>query len=107
MMIRRFAILALPLAITACGDTAPLRPAAGQSLPVKSALAQKTPDADDLLEPTPLSAPQRVDELLTRSQPRETDRFDLPPPDGGAAPAAPAAEPEDEGEDETRVGEPE
>jgi hypothetical protein len=107
MMIRRFAILALPFAMTACGDTAPLRPAAGQSLPVKPALAQKTPDADDLLEATPMSAPQRVDELLTRSRPRETDRFDLPPPDGGAAPAAPATDPEGEEEDETRVGDPE
>ena len=106
-MFRRFAILALPLAVTACGDTAPLRPAAGQSLPVKPALAQETPDADDLLETTPMAAPERVDELLTRSQPRETDRFDLPPPDGGAAPASPAAEPEGEDEDETRVGEPE
>ena len=106
-MFRRFAILALPLVVTACGDTAPLRPAAGQSLPVKPALAQKTPDADDLLETTPMAAPERVDELLTRSQPRETDRFDLPPPDGGAAPAAPAAEPEGEDEGETRVGEPE
>ena len=106
-MFRRFAILALPLAVAACGDTAPLRPAAGQSLPVKPALAQKTPDASDLLETTPMAAPERVDELLTRSQPRETDRFDLPPPDGGAAPSAPAAEPEGEKEDETRVGEPE
>ncbi|WP_206367537.1 hypothetical protein [Sphingomonas sp. HDW15A] len=106
MMIRRFAILALPLAITACGDTAPLRPAAGQSLPVKPALAQTTPDASDLLETTPMAAPERVDELITRSQRRETDRFDLPPPDGRAAPAAPAAEPQD-AEDETRVGEPE
>jgi len=27
-----------------------------------------------------------VDELVKRSQPRPVDRFDLPPPDGGAAP---------------------
>jgi len=106
-MVRRFAILALPLAVTACGDTAPLRPAAGQSLPVKPALAQKTPDADDLLEGTPMSAPERVDELLTRSQTRETDRFDLPPPDGGAAPTAPPSDPEGAEEEDTRVGEPE
>ena len=106
-MIRRIAILVLPLAVTACGDTAPLRPAAGQSLPVKAALAQKTPDADELLETTPVAAPERVDELLTRSQPRETDRFDLPPPDGGAAPAAPSTDPKGDDEDETRVGDPE
>jgi hypothetical protein len=106
-MIRRFAILALPLALAACGDTAPLRPAAGQSLPVKPALAQVTPDADDLLETTPMAAPERVDELITRSQSRETDRFDLPPPDGGAAPTAPASDPEGVEEEETRVGDPE
>ena len=106
MMIRRFVALALPFMLAACGDTAPLRPAAGQSLPVKPALAQRTPDADDLLAATPLAAPERVDELITRSQRRETDRFDLPPPDGGAAPAAPATEPDGREEDATRVGEP-
>lgn len=107
-MIGRFAILALPLALAACGDTAPLKPASGQSLPVKPALAKVTPDAEDLLRPTVMSAPERVDELVTRSEAREADRFDLPPPDGGLAPAAPVAEEvrEDNSED-TRVGEPE
>ena len=110
-MIRRSAILCLPLvlalALTACGDVAPLKPAAGQPLPVKPALAQVTPDAEDLLRPTVMAAPERVDELVTRSLPRETDRFDLPPPDGGAAPPAPPAEEPAEEEDPTRVGEPE
>ena len=110
-MIRPVAILALPLmlalALAACGDTAPLKPASGQVLPVKPALAQVTPDAEDLLRPTVMAAPERVDELVTRSLPRETDRFDLPPPDGGAAPPAPAAEEPADDEDQTRVGEPE
>ena len=106
-MIRRCVILALPLALAACGDTAPLKPASGQSLPVKPALAQVTPDAEDLLRPTVMAAPERVDELVTRSLPRETDRFDLPPPDGGAAPPAPMAEEPADDEDPTRVGEPE
>ena len=100
--------LALPFALAACGDTAPLKPAAGQSLPVKPALARTTPDADDLLRPTPLAAPERIDELDARSGARETDRFDLPPPDGGAAPAVAAPEePGEEEEEATRVGEPE
>ena len=106
-MVRRIAILAFPLALAACGDTAPLKPASGQSLPVKPALAQVTPDAEDLLRPTVMAAPERVDEPVTRSQPRETDRFDLPPPDGGAAPPAPEAETQAEDEDDTRVGKPE
>ena len=108
-MSRRIAILAMTLVLAACGDTARLRPAAGQALPVKPALARVTPDAEDLLRPTVMAAPERVDELVTRSQPRQADRFDLPPPDGGAAPPAPPAEevPDKEDEDETRVGEPE
>ena len=106
-MIRCLACVALPLMLAACGDTAPLRPASGQSLPVKPALAQVTPDSEDLLRPTVLAAPERVDEPVTRSRPRETDRFDLPPSDGGAAPAAPAAETDGEDEEDTRVGEPE
>jgi hypothetical protein len=31
----------------------------------------------------------RVDDLVTQSQPRQTDPFDLPPPTGGAAPTEP------------------
>ena len=37
------------------------------------------------------AAPERIDELMKKSMPRKADRFDLPPPDGGAAPL-----PEDE-----------
>ena len=106
-MIRAVAILALPLMLAACGDTAPLKPASGQPLPVKPALAQVTPDAEDLLRPTVMAAPERVDELVTRSLPRQTDRFDLPPPDGAAAPPAPVAEEPAPDDDPTRVGEPE
>jgi predicted small lipoprotein YifL len=39
-----------------------------------------------LLELPPQAVPRRVDELLTKNQPRRTDRFDLPPADGGAPP---------------------
>ena len=35
-------------------------------------------------------APDRVDELVKRSQLRQADPFDLPPPTGSAAPALPA-----------------
>ena len=108
-MFRTVPLMLSMLALAACGDTAPLRPASGQPLPVKPLLAPTTPDADDLLRPTVQAAPERVDELVTRSQPREADRFDLPPPDDDStAPPGPAAEApaEDENED-TRVGEPE
>ena len=66
-----------------CGKIARLEPAPGQPLPVKPAMAAVTPNADDLLVRRADAAPQRVDELLSRSQPRRADRFDLPPPDGG------------------------
>ena len=65
---------------------APLTPAQGEPLPVKPLMAQATPTAEDLLTPPTYADPERVDELIKRSQPREVDRFDLPPAGGGAAP---------------------
>ena len=79
-------IIALALALTACGQTAPLRPAPGQSMPVRPLMARATPTVDDLLALPPQAKPRRVDELLTRNQPRKADRFDLPPADGQAPP---------------------
>ena len=76
--------------LAGCGKVAQLKPAQGQSLPVKPLMARTTPNADELLTPPPYAKPERVDELVKRSQPREADPFDLPPPTGGAAPALPA-----------------
>ena len=75
--------------IGACGKMAPLQPAPGQALPVKPLLAKTTPTAEQLVTPPTNARPERVDELIRRSQPRVPDRFDLPPPDGGAAPVLP------------------
>ncbi len=85
-------ILALAFA-SGCGRTAALRPAEGEPLPVKPLMAQTTPTAEDLLTPPPGANPQRVDELLRRSQPRRVDRFDLPPAGVGGAPAGVGAPP--------------
>lgn len=80
-------ILALaPFALSACGKIAPLEPPAGQPLPVRPLMATTTPDAEQLLHYPPQARPERVDELVRKSVPRKADRFDLPPPDGGAAP---------------------
>ena len=68
------------LVAAACGKTAQLQPARGQSLPVKPLLAKATPTAEQLLELPTNARPERVDELIKRSQPRQPDRFDLPPP---------------------------
>ena len=74
------------LALTACGTAGSLKPPEGQPLPVKPAMAQVTPTAEDLLTKPAFAAPERIDELMKKSMPRKADRFDLPPPDGGAAP---------------------
>ena len=85
-MVRRLTILIGFALLASCGRVAPLRPAQGEPLPVKPLMAQVTPRAEDLLTPPTYANPERVDELIKRSQPRPVDRFDLPPPDGGAAP---------------------
>ena len=86
-------LIAVSLTAGACGQMAPLQPAPGQSLPVKPLLARATPTAEQLLTPPTNARPERVDELIKRSLPRKADRFDLPPPDGGAAPVFPETEP--------------
>jgi hypothetical protein len=56
---------------------------------VKPLLAKVTPTAEELLTPPTYARPERIDELMRRSEPRHPDRFDLPPPDGGLAPLLP------------------
>src|SRR3982751_5285328 len=90
MRLSRIALVAAVTLLAGCGGGAKLKPAQGQSLPVKPLMARTTPTADMLLTPPPYAKPERVDELMKRSQPRQPDPFDLPPPTGGAAPALPA-----------------
>jgi hypothetical protein len=82
--------IAAILGLAGCGRVADLAPPPGKPLPVKPLLARTTPTAKELLTEPPYARPERVDEILKRSQPRARDPFDLPPPTGGAAPAAPA-----------------
>lgn len=99
-MIRRILLLAAMAALAACGRVADLKPAKGQALPVKPAMARTTPDAEALLTLPPYARPDRVDELVKKSEPREADPFDLAPAIGGAAPKRPAgADPEAKDED--------
>ncbi len=86
---KRLVMLAA-LLLGACGQMADLQPARGEPLPVKPLLASRTPTAAELLTPPTNADPERIDELVKRSEPRRPDRFDLPPPDGGAAPVLPA-----------------
>jgi hypothetical protein len=91
-LLRLILLSGVSLIAAACGKVAPLEPAAGQPLPVKPLLASSTPTAEQLLTPPTYARPERIDELMKRSAPREPDRFDLPPPDGGAAPVLPETE---------------
>lgn len=95
------AILATALAASGCGNVGALQPRPGEPLPVKPLLARTTPTPDQLLTAPAYANPERVDELITRSEPRRPDRFDLPPPEGGAAPALPAGSDPEEKPDET------
>ena len=83
---KRIVTVGLAALLSACGKVAPLTPPPGQSLPVKPLTARATPNAEQLLQLPAMAKPGRVDELLTKSQPRKPDRFDLPPPDAGLAP---------------------
>ena len=101
------AVVALSLALGACGRAGELRPPPGGALPVKPKLATVTPTPEQLLTPPAVARPVRVDEILRRSEPRRPDRFDLPPPSGADAPSEPegdsSATPND---NQTRVQEP-
>ena len=86
----RLLLLVAAVGLCSCGRVADLEPAPGRSLPVRPMMARTTPTPEDLLTPPVYARPDRVDELIRRSQPREPDPFDLPPAIGGSAPAAPA-----------------
>jgi hypothetical protein len=73
-----------------CGSTTDLKPAAGERLPVKPLMARSTPTPDELLTTPTYARPDRVDELVKRSQPRRADPFDLAPATGSMAPPRPA-----------------
>ncbi|MEW4448538.1 hypothetical protein [Qipengyuania sp. JC766] len=74
-------LLTAALALAACGSKTQLEPAAGESLPVAPRGADAPPEADELLELDPQAAPERSTELRERSEDREDDPFDLPPPE--------------------------
>ena len=72
--------MTLALLLAGCGKAEELEPAAGQALPVKPAAARAVPTADALLAFPTQARPDRIDEPLRRSERREADPFDLPPP---------------------------
>jgi hypothetical protein len=73
--------LALLFALSACGLREPLSPAQGQHMPPAAAMASRAMTTDELIAPPAIARPERLDELLQRSEERHDDRFDLPPGD--------------------------
>src|SRR6478735_888761 len=90
MKASRILLIATVAALCGCGREADLKPAPGKAMPVKPLMARNTPTVKELLTPPSYTRPDRVDELVKRSEPRPQDPFDLPPPTGGTAPSLPA-----------------
>ena len=78
--IRKAAIAAACLLLAGCGAREPLRPNPGDSPPPAPAMAARAPTTEEMLTPPPIARPERIGEPLRRSEAREDDRFDLPPP---------------------------
>jgi hypothetical protein len=76
----RGAIVLVALALAGCGAARELKPRPGETLPVAPYGATTTPTRDQLIKPTTQQRPARTDDLLTASERRRTDEFDLPPP---------------------------
>lgn len=78
---RKLVPLVLLLALAACGSRGALALKPGQNLPPAPYGREVKPQATELLEPPTLAIPERSVELRTRSEKREDDPFDLPPPE--------------------------
>jgi hypothetical protein len=66
--------------LAACGNRGALQPAKGETLPPPIYGEAEAPSGEDLLVPSSQAMPERSDELLRRSEKRQDDEFDLPPP---------------------------
>ncbi|RYD44965.1 MAG: hypothetical protein EOP63_03275 [Sphingomonadales bacterium] len=72
--------LAATALLGACGSKEDLKPVAGQPAPEIPVGAIRAPTTEELTTPDAQARPARSDELLKRSEQREADDFDLPPP---------------------------
>jgi len=80
------------IALCGCGQRSGLSVAPGHQLPPAPYGKSVQPTADELLEPPTIAIPERSVELRTRSETREDDPYDLPPPEAGLK-TAPAPTP--------------
>jgi hypothetical protein len=72
-------VIGMGLLLASCGASDKLKPETGEALPVAPYGAKATPTPTQLLTATTQARPQRSDELLTQSDERRNDEFDLPP----------------------------
>ena len=72
--------LAATALLGACGSKEDLKPVAGQPAAAIPVGATRAPTTEELTTPDAQARPARSDELLKRSEQREADDFDLPPP---------------------------
>lgn len=78
---RHLAVSAALLALlAACGSKADLKAPAGEPAPAIPVGAKRAPTTEELTTPDAQARPTRSDELLKRSEQRQPDDFDLPPP---------------------------
>ncbi len=66
--------------LSACGNRGTLEPPKGQSLPPAAYGEAEKATSEELTTPSTQAQPERSDELLRRSEKRQDDKFDLPPP---------------------------
>ena len=72
--------IAAALLLAGCGKVYQLHPAEGRAMPAKAAQALKAPPVDQFIAAPSQTRPERVDDLLRKSEERRDDKFDLPPP---------------------------
>ncbi|WP_226637770.1 hypothetical protein [Novosphingobium profundi] len=83
---RKVAALLVLAALAACGQRADLAVKEGGSLPPAPYGREQKPGPGELLTHPTIAIPKRSVELRTRSEEREDDPFDLPPPERAVDP---------------------
>lgn len=73
-------LLGMTVLLAACGSRGEIMPPVGQNMAPPGYGEPRPPTGDELLTPSTQALPDRNDELLRRSEKRQEDKFDLPPP---------------------------
>ncbi len=74
-------LIGAALSLVGCGQAADLKPLPGNAMPPAPYGASSEKTTAELLKLPPQAEPERSAELRSRSEPREDDPFELPPPE--------------------------